>query len=195
MIKVENLTKNYAGHQALHGISFEVNKGEIVGFLGPNGAGKSTTMRILAGVLPASTGRATVAGYDVFTQSRKARERIGYMPENVPLYNDMRVTEYLRYRAALKGVRGRRLRDRVEDVKALCGLENVENKLISALSKGYRQRVGLADSLVHEPIFSSSTNPRSDSIRIRSVRCANSSATSAVTTPFSFRPTFCPRSR
>lgn len=151
MIQVENLTKRYAGIQALRGISFEVGKGEIVGFLGPNGAGKSTTMRILSCFLPATSGMARIAGFDVFTESRKARERIGYMPENVPLYGDMRVTEYLGYRAAIKGVKGRRRQERVEDVKTLCGLKDVENKLISSLSKGYRQRVGLADAMVHEP--------------------------------------------
>lgn len=151
MIQVKNLTKKYAGVTALDGISFEVAKGEIVGFLGPNGAGKSTTMRILSCFLPATTGSAHVAGYDVFKDSLKARERIGYMPENVPLYTDMRVTEYLKYRAALKGVRGRRMRERVEDSKELCGLKDVERKLIGALSKGYRQRVGLADALLHEP--------------------------------------------
>jgi len=151
MIKVESLTKRYAGVQALHGISFEVGKGEIVGFLGPNGAGKSTTMRILSCFLPPTSGTATIAGFDVFRESTKARERIGYMPENVPLYADMRVSEYLAYRAALKGVRGRRRRERIEDVKALCGLEDVGRKLIGSLSKGYRQRVGLADALVHEP--------------------------------------------
>ncbi|MEO6053191.1 MAG: ATP-binding cassette domain-containing protein [Chthoniobacterales bacterium] len=151
MIQVENLTKTYAGVPALRGISFEVAKGEIVGFLGPNGAGKSTTMRILSGFLPATSGVARVAGYDVFKDSFKARERIGYMPENVPLYPDMRVTEYLNYRAGLKGVRPRRVKERVEDVKELCNLKEVDRKLIGALSKGYRQRVGLADALLHEP--------------------------------------------
>ncbi|MEO8206965.1 MAG: ATP-binding cassette domain-containing protein [Chthoniobacterales bacterium] len=151
MIQVENLTKTYAGVSALRGISFEVAKGEIVGFLGPNGAGKSTTMRILSGFLPSTSGSARVAGFDVFKESFKARERIGYMPENVPLYPDMRVSEYLNYRAALKGVRSRRIKERVEDVKELCNLKEVDRKLIGALSKGYRQRVGLADALLHEP--------------------------------------------
>ena len=104
MIKVENLTKRYAGHTAIHDLNFEVGRGEIMGFLGPNGAGKTTTMRILAGFMPATSGRASIAGFDVFEQSLQARSRLGYMPENVPLYNDMRVTEYLDYRAALKGV-------------------------------------------------------------------------------------------
>jgi ABC-2 type transport system ATP-binding protein len=151
MIKVENLTKRYAGFTAVKGISFEVGKGEIVGFLGPNGAGKSTTMRILSCFLPPTSGTAEIAGFDVFRDSLKARERIGYMPENVPLYSDMRVCEYLRYRAALKGVRGRRMKERVGDVVELCGLADMDRKIIGTLSKGYRQRVGLADAMVHEP--------------------------------------------
>ncbi len=151
MIKVENLTKRYAGHTAIKDLSFEVEKGEIVGFLGPNGAGKTTTMRILSSFMPPTAGRASIAGFDVFEQSLQARSHLGYMPENVPLYNDMRVTEYLDYRAALKGVPHRRVNERVGDVKELCGLKDVERKLISSLSKGYRQRVGLADSLLHEP--------------------------------------------
>jgi ABC-2 type transport system ATP-binding protein len=151
MIKVENLTKRYAGQTAIKDLNFEVGKGEIMGFLGPNGAGKTTTMRILASYMPPSSGRATVAGFDVFQQSLQARTHLGYMPENVPLYNDMRVTEYLDYRAALKGVPHRRIMERVGDVKELCGLKEVEKKLIGTLSKGYRQRVGLADALLHEP--------------------------------------------
>ena len=151
MIKVENLTKRYAGQTAIRDLSFEVGQGEIMGFLGPNGAGKTTTMRILAGFMPATSGRASIAGFDVFEQSLQARARLGYMPENVPLYNDMRVTEYLDYRAALKGVPHRRIAERVGDVKDLCGLREVERKLIGTLSKGYRQRVGLADALVSEP--------------------------------------------
>lgn len=151
MIKVEQLTKCYGPVKAVDSISFEVNKGEIVGFLGPNGAGKSTTMKMLAGFLPPTSGRAEVAGRDVFHDSLRAREHIGYLPENVPLYPDMRVHEYLRYRAALKGVPGRRMNERVGDVLELCGLGDVEKKIIGRLSKGYRQRVGLADSMVHEP--------------------------------------------
>jgi gliding motility-associated transport system ATP-binding protein len=151
MIKVENLTKRYAGQTAIQDLSFEVGKGEIMGFLGPNGAGKTTTMRILASFMPPTSGRASIAGFDVFEQSLQARAHLGYMPENVPLYNDMRVTEYLDYRAALKGVPHRRVAERVGDVKELCGLKDVEKKLIATLSKGYRQRVGLADALVAEP--------------------------------------------
>ena len=151
MIKVENLTKRYAGQPAIQDLSFEVSQGEIMGFLGPNGAGKTTTMRILAGFMPPTSGRATVAGFDVFEQSLQARAHLGYMPENVPLYSDMRVTEYLNYRAALKGVQHRRVAERVGDVEELCGLKDVKKKLIGTLSKGYRQRVGLADALLAEP--------------------------------------------
>ena len=172
MIKVENLTKKYAGQTAIQDLNFEVGKGEIMGFLGPNGAGKSTTMRILSSFMPATSGRATIAGFDVFEQSLQARSRLGYMPENVPLYNDMRVTEYLNYRAALKGVPHRRIAERVGDVKELCGLKDVEKKLIRALSKGYRQRVGLADALVHEPDLLILDEPTSglDPNQIRQVR-------------------------
>lgn len=151
MIKVQNLTKRYAGHTAVNDVSFEVEKGEIVGFLGPNGAGKSTTMRILSSFMPATSGRASIAGFDVFGQSVDARRHLGYMPENVPLYTDMRVSEYLAYRGALKGVGGGRLKERLGEVLELCNLSDVDRKPISALSKGYRQRVGLADALIHEP--------------------------------------------
>ena len=172
MIKVENLTKRYAGQTAIQDLNFEVGKGEIMGFLGPNGAGKSTTMRILSSFMPPTSGRATIAGFDIFDQSLQARARLGYMPENVPLYNDMRVTEYLDYRAALKGVPHRRVAERVGDVKELCGLKEVEKKLIGALSKGYRQRVGLADALVHEPDLLILDEPTSglDPNQIRQVR-------------------------
>ncbi|MEY2551621.1 MAG: gliding motility-associated transport system ATP-binding protein, partial [Verrucomicrobiota bacterium] len=153
-------------------LSFEVGKGEIMGFLGPNGAGKSTTMRILSSFMPPTSGRATIAGFDIFEQSLQARSHLGYMPENVPLYNDMRVTEYLNYRAALKGVPSRRMAERVGDVKELCGLKEVEKKIIGALSKGYRQRVGLADALVHEPDLLILDEPTSglDPNQIRQVR-------------------------
>lgn len=151
MIKVENLTKRYAGQTAVQDLNFEVDRGEIMGFLGPNGAGKTTTMRILAGFMPPTSGRASIAGFDVFEKSLQARAHLGYMPENVPLYSDMRVTEYLNYRAALKSVPHRRISERVGDVKELCGLKDVERKLIGTLSKGYRQRVGLADALLAEP--------------------------------------------
>lgn len=151
MIQVENLTKRYAGLTAINNLTFQVDKGEIVGFLGPNGAGKSTTMRILTGYLPATSGTATIGGFDIFEQSLEARRRIGYLPENTPLYHDMRVNEYLRYRANLKGVEGRRVKERVGDVIELCNLREKERAIIGTLSKGQRQRVGLADALVHDP--------------------------------------------
>ncbi len=151
MIEVEQLTKRFARHEAVRGITFSVERGEIVGFLGPNGAGKTTTLRMLTGYLPPTSGSARVAGYDIFRQSIDARRRIGYMPENVPLYEEMRVREYLRFRAQLKGLAGGSARRRVGDVIETCGLGNVRRKMIKTLSKGYRQRVGLADALVHEP--------------------------------------------
>ena len=151
MISVQHLTKKYGSFTAVNDISFEVEKGEIVGFLGPNGAGKSTTMKILTGYLPPTSGRATIAGFDVFNDSIEARKRIGYLPENTPLYTDMKVGEYLRYRAALKGVQMSKVRERVGDVLDLCQIADREKQLIGSLSKGYRQRVGLADALVHDP--------------------------------------------
>ena len=151
MIAVTDLTKRYAGHTAVAGISFTVTRGEIVGLLGPNGAGKSTTMRILSCFLPATSGTVRVAGFDVFYQSDEVRRRIGYMPENNPLYPEMRVREYLKFRARLKGLDRRRSRERVTTVMEQCGLTEVDRRVIGQLSKGYKQRVGLADALVHEP--------------------------------------------
>ena len=151
MIVVNGLTKSYGATDAVKDLSFSVNRGEIVGFLGPNGAGKSTTMKILCGYLPADSGEVRIAGFDIFSDSIKARSRIGYLPENVPLYPEMRVGEYLAYRAALKGVRPRRIPEKVEDALELCNLRPVQRQFIGTLSKGYRQRVGLADALVNEP--------------------------------------------
>jgi ABC-2 type transport system ATP-binding protein len=151
MIQVRELTKSFARHTAVRGIDFDVARGEIVGFLGPNGAGKTTTLRMLTGYLPPTSGSARVAGFDIFRQSLEARRCIGYMPENVPLYDDMRVREYLKYRASLKGLSNRDGRRRVNEVIDICGLDWARRKMIKVLSKGYRQRVGLADALVHEP--------------------------------------------
>src|SRR5262249_16149357 len=151
MIEVEELTKRYAGHTAVSSISFTVGRGEIVGLLGPNGAGKSTTMRILSGFMPATSGTVRVAGFDVFSDSKEVRRRIGYMAENNPLYPEMRVREYLKFRARLKGLDRKRCSDRVDTVLEQCSLTDVNRKIIGHLSKGYRQRVGLADALVHEP--------------------------------------------
>jgi ABC-2 type transport system ATP-binding protein len=167
-----NLTKRYAGRTAVADISFTVARGEIVGLLGPNGAGKSTTMRILSGFMPATSGTVRVGGYDVFFQSEDVRRRIGYMPENNPLYPEMRVREYLKFRARLKGLGWRRSRERVDTVMAQYGLTDVSRRVIGQLSKGYRQRVGLADALVHEPDLIILDEPTIglDPHQIRSVR-------------------------
>jgi len=172
MIEVINLTKRYAGHVAISDLSFTVNRGEIVGLLGPNGAGKSTTMRILSCFMPATFGTARVAGWDVFHQADEVRRRIGFMPENNPLYTEMRVREYLKFRARIKGLRGAKMRDRVDTVLQQCGLTDVTRKMIGVLSKGYRQRVGLADALVHEPELIILDEPTIglDPDQIRSVR-------------------------
>jgi ABC-2 type transport system ATP-binding protein len=151
MIEVSNLSKRYAGKTAVSDLSFQVERGEVVGLIGHNGAGKSTTMRILSCFMPATSGTARVAGLDVFTQADEVRRRIGYMPENNPLHPDMRVREYLKFRARLKGLGHSRSRERVDAVIAQCGLNDVSKRIIGQLSKGYRQRVGLADALVHEP--------------------------------------------
>ncbi len=151
MIEVHQLTKRYAGRTAVDAISFDVDKGEIVGFLGPNGAGKSTTLRMLTCFLSASDGTAKVAGYDIYDNSIQVRRKVGYMPENVPLYPDMRVVEYLRFRARLKGLGYRESKRAVTEAMDICSLAEVERKMISTLSKGYKQRVGLADALVNKP--------------------------------------------
>jgi len=172
MIDVQDLTKQYAGRTAVNHISFRVEPGEIVGFLGPNGAGKSTTMRILSGYMPATSGRASVAGFDVFHQSIQVRQNVGYMPENAPLYTDMKVKEYLRFRAELKGLSGLSMRRRIGEVMELTGVTDMRKRLIGNLSKGYRQRVALADALVHKPrllILDEPTNGL-DPVQIRHVR-------------------------
>jgi len=151
MIEVRDLTKRYAGRVAVDGISFSVARGEIVGLLGPNGAGKSTTLRILSCFLPATSGSARIAGFDVFTQHEEVRRRIGYMPENNPLHKDMRVRDYLKFRARLKGLGYKASRERVDFVMQQVGLADVGRRVIGHLSKGYQQRVGLADALVHDP--------------------------------------------
>jgi len=151
MIEVEHLTKNYGLVSAIRDVSFSVAPGQIVGFLGPNGAGKSTAMRILACFMPASSGAARVAGYDVFRESMEVRRRIGYLPESVPLYTDMRVAPYLDFVAEVKGVPRAERRRKVADVMDRCLVTEVQNRLIGKLSKGYRQRVGLAQAIVSDP--------------------------------------------
>lgn len=172
MIHVSNLTKEYAGRVAVDGISFDVQPGEVVGFLGPNGAGKSTTMRILSGYMPPTSGLAMVGGHNVFEDSLAVRRQVGYMPESAPLYLDMRVKEYLHFRGALKGLSGKDLRVRTGEVMDMCGITDVRRRLIANLSKGYRQRVALADALIHRPpllILDEPTNGL-DPTQIRHVR-------------------------
>ncbi len=151
MIEVQNLTKHYGAFTAIRDVTFNVAPGQIVGFLGPNGAGKSTAMRILACFMPASGGTARVAGYDVFSQSMDVRRRIGYLPENVPLYTDMRVAPYLDFVAEIKGVPRATRKRRVAEVMDKCLISDVQFRLIGKLSKGYRQRVGLAQAIVNDP--------------------------------------------
>ena len=172
MIKVDNLTKRFGRHSAVSGASFEAADGEVVGFLGPNGAGKTTTIRILTGFLPATSGIATVDGLDVGEHPLETRRRIGYLPESVPLYRDMRIREYLRFRGHIKGLRRDSLRRRMDEVIERCGLGDVRRKMIKTLSKGFRQRVGLADALIHDPpllILDEPTNGL-DPNQIRSIR-------------------------
>lgn len=172
MIEVEGLTKRYTGATAVNEVSFSVGRGEIVGLLGPNGAGKSTIMRILSCYMPATSGTVRVAGFDVFTQTDEVRRRIGYMPENNPLHRDMRVREYLKFRGRLKGLSRARLRERLDVVLRQCGLADVARRIIGQLSKGYQQRVGLADALLHEPDLIILDEPTIglDPNQIRSVR-------------------------
>lgn len=151
MITVEKLTKFYGPVAAVRDISFTVEKGEIIGFIGPNGAGKSTTMKILTGYLPPSAGSATLAGFDVIDDSLSVRRRVGYLPENNPLYVEMRVGDYLHFAGRLRGLGRRDRAERIGRVTKSCGLEDVFMKTIDELSKGYRQRVGLAQALLHDP--------------------------------------------
>ena len=151
MITVNGLTKRYARTVAVDHISFEVQKGQIVGFLGPNGAGKTTTMRILTCFLPPSEGSATVAGFDVLEKPLEVKKRIGYLPETPPLYPEMETREYLTFVGRLKGLSGPALATRVAEVSERCAVADVSNKLLGKLSKGYRQRVGLAQAIIHNP--------------------------------------------
>ncbi len=172
MIHVRNLTKFYGDYAAVRDVSFDVPAGQVVGFLGPNGAGKTTTMRILTGYLTATSGQATIAGVDVFWQPLQARQKIGYLPESCPLYPEMRVAEYLHFRAGIKGMHGKRARTRCEYVMQRCWLSDVRRQLIGTLSKGFRQRVGLADALLAEPPVLILDEPTSglDPAQIRATR-------------------------
>ncbi len=172
MIHVSRLTKYYGDYPAVQDVSFDVPAGKVVGFLGPNGAGKSTTMRILAGYLTATSGQATIDGLDVLWDSIEVRRRIGYMPESNPLYQEMRITEYLRFRGGIKGLYGAKRRQRIDYVLKRCWLDDVRRQVIGTLSKGYRQRVGLADALLASPPVLILDEPTAglDPTQIRSTR-------------------------
>ena len=151
MIEVQGLTKSYGERPAIQDVTFSVHRGQVLGFLGPNGAGKSTTMRILAGFLGMSAGKASIDGYDVFSHSLDVRRRIGYLPETTPLYNEMRVAGFLDLMCRLRGVTPSRRRPQVDHAMTVCGLEERRSEIIGRLSKGLRQRVGLAQAIVHDP--------------------------------------------
>jgi ABC-2 type transport system ATP-binding protein len=151
MIEVENLTRYYGSRRAINNLSFQIEKGEVVGFLGPNGAGKSTTMNIISCILPASNGTVKINGFDTFEQSLKIRKMIGYLPETPPIYPDMTVTKYLDFAAGIRGVPSKNIPAAVERVIGKCSLKDVGHRIIGRLSKGYQQRVGLAQAMVHDP--------------------------------------------
>src|SRR5262245_41851890 len=172
MIEVESLTRSYGSVRAVDRLTFSVGRGEVVGFLGLNGAGKTTTMRILTTYLSPTSGRAVLADHDVLDEPLEVRRRVGYLPENVPLYPEMRVMEYLRYRAKLKDVPHRLRRRAISEVISRCRLAEVEHRVLGHLSRGYRQRVGLAEAMVHDPDILILDEPTSglDPIQIREVR-------------------------
>lgn len=151
MIEVQHLTKRYGDLTAISNVSFQVASGQILGFLGPNGSGKTTTMRIITGFMPATSGTVKVAGFDIFEDSFEVRKRIGYLPELPPLYNDMTVTSYLRFVARIKGVPRAQIGEALDRALIRCGLTEVANRVNGHLSKGYRQRVGLAQAIIHNP--------------------------------------------
>ena len=151
MIELKNITKYYGDFPAVTDISFEIEKGEIVGLLGPNGAGKSTTMKMITGFMPPTSGELTVGGNDIVSQSIEARRKIGYLPETVPLYTDMTVYSYIEYMGMLRGLSKKNIKSKVDNVIEICKLGDYRNSLISKLSKGFRQRVGISQAIIHEP--------------------------------------------
>ncbi len=172
MIQVDRLSRRFGSYKAVDDVSFAVGHGEVVGLLGPNGAGKTTTMRMLTTYLTPTSGRAVLAGHDVLDEPLEVRRKLGYLPESVPLYGEMRVREFLRFRARLKDVPRAGMRRAIGEVVARCRLEEVENRIIGQLSRGYRQRVGLADALLHDPPILILDEPTSglDPIQILEVR-------------------------
>jgi ABC-2 type transport system ATP-binding protein len=172
MIQVDRLSKQYGSYKAVESIRFDIGRGEIVGLLGPNGAGKTTTMRMLTTYLSPTSGRASLAGHDVLDEPLEVRRKVGYLPENVPLYTEMRVIEYLRYRARLKDVSRSERRRAIGEVISRCQLGEVEHRIIGQLSRGFRQRVGLAEAMVHDPAILILDEPTAglDPLQIREVR-------------------------
>jgi len=172
MIEVTDLTKRFGLNIAVDRISFEVRKGEILGFLGPNGAGKTTTMRILTCYIPQDSGSAKVAGYDTYTESIEVRKRVGYLPESAPLYNDMGVIDYLKFIGTIRNIPREKLKSKIRDMLDICGLEKESHKSIGQLSKGFKQRVGLAQTLIHDPEILVLDEPTSglDPIQIIEIR-------------------------
>lgn len=151
MIELKNVTKYYGNFPAVTDISFKINRGEIVGLLGPNGAGKSTTMKMITGFMPPTSGELTIDGYDIVHESIEARKKIGYLPETVPLYTDMTVYSYIEYMGKLRGLNNKNIKSKADHVIEICKLGDYKNSLISKLSKGFRQRVGIAQAIIHEP--------------------------------------------
>ncbi len=151
MIELNNITKYYGNFPAVTDISFKIDKGEIVGLLGPNGAGKSTTMKMITGYMPPTSGELSINNYDIVQQSIEARKKIGYLPETVPLYTDMTVYSYIEFMGKLRGINSKTIKNKVNNVVEICKLGDYRNSLISKLSKGYRQRVGIAQAIIHEP--------------------------------------------
>ena len=172
MIEVKNLTKAYGDFVAVRDVSFKAESGSILGFLGPNGAGKTTTMRIITGYMPATAGTVLIDGLDIFTESLEARRKIGYLPENPPLYLDMRVEAYLRFVAKLRSVPRAKIQSALDHVLEVCGLTDMAHRICGQLSKGYRQRVGLAQALIHDPPVLVLDEPTIglDPIQIREIR-------------------------
>ena len=172
LIAVKDLHRSYGSKAAVRGVSFELNAGEVLGFLGPNGAGKSTTMQMISGALAPSTGQVLVDGFDLFDQPKAAKARLGYLPEHPPLYPELSVDEYLRFCARLRGMRGGELNDALARAKARCGLEEMGERLIGNLSKGFQQRVGLAQAIIHNPqvVILDEPTVGLDPIQIREIR-------------------------
>ncbi|MCZ6804578.1 MAG: ATP-binding cassette domain-containing protein [Proteobacteria bacterium] len=172
LISVQELSRFYGQQRAIENVRFNVHRGEILGFLGPNGAGKSTTMQIISGVLAPNHGSVSIAGHDIHEQPRKAKQHIGFLPEQPPLYNDLTIDEYLNYAAKLRGIKKGGIHESIDISKQRCGLENSGSRLINNLSKGYRQRVGIAQAIIHSPSVIILDEPTSglDPIQIREIR-------------------------